>query len=363
MSNPLSLHVSDPGRRDGFGAWLERLNQAGWPAPVLYAVNANLAGDIKRYSPQTKWIYRLQNETFERLPGDFLQGDPRVNARKWLLEAKDNSGRNQIQTWLLNPADWYDPLNEPVIGTVEQALWLNEWIQEALSIASDYDLKLALFSFSTGSPEYDLWQYLIAALQLGKTNGAILSLHAYNDGGLAERDESGNLTQAALDTAFRHRKIYATLPDNAKLPVVYSEASADNGYGMRPANEWIADLIAYGEIIKDDPLVLGACAFQIGGNESNCYSVVGDYAEEIVEVDWTVEPPPVNDDFNHWMDLDTGETLGTDKVYEFNIYGNRRIHAVTSEQFTCTTSADSGSVMGGGTYPAGAHVRLEWSAA
>lgn len=77
MSNPLSLHVSDPGRRDGFGAWLERLNQAGWPAPVLYAVNANLAGDIKRYSPQTKWIYRLQNETFERLPGDFLQGDCR----------------------------------------------------------------------------------------------------------------------------------------------------------------------------------------------------------------------------------------------------------------------------------------------
>lgn len=362
MSNPLSLHVSDPGRRDGFGAWLERLNQAGWPAPVLYAVNANLTDDIKRYSPQTKWIYRLQNETFERLPGDFLQGDPRVNARKWLLETKDNSGRNQIQTWLLNPADWYDPLNEPVIGTAEQALWLNDWMIEALTIAAEYGLKLALFSFSTGSPEYDLWQYLIPALQLGKLNGAILSLHAYNDGGLAERDTSGNLTQAALDTAFRHRKIYATLPDDAKLPVVYSEASADNGYGMRPANEWIADLIAYGEVIKDDPIVMGACAFQIGGNESNCYSVVGDYADEIVEIDWTVTPP-VNDDFKYWVDLDTGETLGADKVYEFNIYGNRRIHAVTSEQFTCTTSADSGIVIGGGTYPAGAHVRLEWSAA
>lgn len=317
MSNPLSLHVSDPGRRDGFGAWLERLNQAGWSAPVLYAVNANLTDDIKRYSPQTKWIYRLQNETFERLPGDFLQGDPRANARKWLLETKDNSGRNQIQTWLLNPADWYDPLNEPVIGTPMQATWLNEWMLEALIIASEYGVKLALFSFSTGSPDYALWPYLLTSLQLGKSNGAILSLHAYNDGGLAERDENGNLTQAALDTAFRHRKIYATLPDNAKLPVVYTEASADNGYGMRPASEWIADLIAYGEIIKDDPIVLGACAFQIGGNESNCYSIVGDYAEEIVEVDWTVEPV-IPDDyvFLHWL-MESQEI--TINPFEFNM--------------------------------------------
>jgi N-acetyl-anhydromuramyl-L-alanine amidase AmpD len=290
MANPLSLHISGPnGSRDGLGDWLARLTAAGTPAPVVYSINVNLADTLKRTSPTTRLIFRLQNETFKRLPGDMWQGDPVLNARRWINETRDHSGRTQLQTWLLNPATYYDPLNEGAPQTVAQAQWFCAWEIEALNIATSHGLKLALCSFQTGAPDYSLWQYLIPALKLGQASGAILSLHAYNNGGLCERDASGHLTPAALNNAFRHWEIYDDLPESARLPVVYTEASKWNGFGMGPTPEWINDLIDYGQVMKDDLYTLGVCAFQCGGNESNCWQALPAYGEAIVSDDWTTD--------------------------------------------------------------------------
>jgi hypothetical protein len=312
MKQPLSLHISGPnGRRDGLGEWLAALKAISLPAPVLYSVNMNLAEDIRRYSPETKWIFRVQNETFNRLPGGFFEGDPRTSARRWLTETKDNAGRTQLQTLQLNAADWSDLLSEPVPGTVAQAQWLNEWMLEALTISNQYGMKLALFSFATGSPEYGLWSHLIPALQLGKMCGAVLSLHSYNDGGLAERDAQGRLTAAAVNNTFRHWQIYDDLPENARLPVVYSEASMGNGFGTgESTTTWLMDLIECGLMDKNDPWVLGRLAYQCGGSESNCYQVLPAYSAAIAATDWSTEPiEPPEDEESH-----SGKFSGFDSV-------------------------------------------------
>lgn len=309
MSNPLSLHVTGPeGRRDGLGAWMDQLYRAGCPVNVLYCLNENAKFNINDFSPGTRWIYRLQNDTFARQPDGFFTGDPRASARAWLIETRDHENRTQLDHWALNPADWFDPLNEPAPGTVEQTIWLNEWMLEALSIATERGYRLALFSFPTGSPDYPLWSYLIPALQLGKLNDAVLSLHAYNDGGLAERDGNGNLTPAALHNAFRHRQINALLPQSAQLPIVYTEASQGNGYGSIPAQAWIKDLIDYGQIIKNEPEVLSACAFQLGGGELNCWQALPDLGDAIVAEEWAVAPPATNWRFEHYH-IDGGAAI------------------------------------------------------
>ncbi len=211
-----------------------------------------------------------------------------------------------MDIWRLNSADWFDPLNEPVIeladpnnpaqvaDTVRRAQWLNTWMITALNIANSSGFKLALFSFPTGSPpllkwnevntsqiqvptnpdcQSIVWYYLLPALRLGKQLGAILSLHAYWE----DRDPSTD-HRAAL----RYRDVVDILPLDAQLPIVISEASSGNGYGtLLSGQRWIDDMAKYDSQLMKDDYVLGACAFQLGGSESNLVSALPQYAEYI----------------------------------------------------------------------------------
>jgi hypothetical protein len=72
---------------------------------------------------------------------------------------------------------------------------------------------------------------------------------------------------------------------------------------------------------------------------------------------------PVTREFDHWVDVDTGANLGATNPLTFALNGNRNIRAVTRPKvtaYTCQTSADSGTVTGGGVYAAGTSVTLRW---
>jgi hypothetical protein len=270
----LSVHISS-GNRSGFSEWLQKCAEAGSPIGIVYSVNENISGDITQHSPSTKWVYRYQTEEFSRLPDGFFEGDPVKNATEWLTKTKDSRKRTLIQNWKLNQADWFDPLNEPVPDIPVKAQWLNQWMLKALEIANDNGFRLALFSMPTGGPPIDMWQLLVPALQRGKELGAILSLHAYWETDQPETEE---------DNALRHRKIYATLPDDAQLPLVMSEASPGNGYdvGWR-GQAWVDNMARYDAELMKDAYVLGACGFQLGGQESNLRSVLPQYAAYIAK--------------------------------------------------------------------------------
>ena len=276
----LSVHISS-GNRSGFGDFLQKCTQTQQSPPVIYSVNENIAEDLRRFSPTTKWIYRFQSAVFNRLPAHFFEDDPAASATNWLTVTKQN-GRTLLDNWRLNTADWHDPLNEPVPGTPAQAQWLNTWMLTALNIAHDNGFRLALFSFATGSPDYDLWQFFIPALQLGHTFNAILSLHAYDDDGLITRRADGSLTERSLDRGLRYRRIRSALPPDARLPIVISEASSGNGYDTTLRGQpWVDDMGRYDVEVQRDTDLLAACAFQLGGTESNLQPILGIYGDYI----------------------------------------------------------------------------------
>jgi murein DD-endopeptidase MepM/ murein hydrolase activator NlpD len=285
----LSVHFNDSGNKTGFGEFLHTTFEAKSPIKIIYSVNGNIKPDIIKYSPSTLLIYRRQTETFNRLPNNFFMDDPVQDATDWLLNTKDptDQNRSQLENWLLNPADYYDPLNEPsieladpnnpeqVAEAIRRAKYLNTWELTALEIAHQHGLKLVLFSFGTESGTLDLrvWNELIPCLTKGKEYGAILSLHAYGlTGDLINRPGAYK----------QHLNIYKLLPESLHLPVVYSECGAGNGYDTGLSGQaFVDDLGLVDDYWRTDKLVLGGCAFQLGGQESNMVDVLPELGEYI----------------------------------------------------------------------------------
>lgn len=289
----LSVHLTDPGNRRGYGDFLRIPAEAGNPVKIVYQCNANTKADVLAYSPTTDLVHRRQTDTWNRLPGDMWQGDPRRSCENWMLNTLEQ-GKNLVEWWLMNPAEYYDPLNEPVPQTIDQAKWMNDWMIRALEIAHEHGLKLALFSFPVGRPDYELWEYLYPALRLGKQYGAILSLHQYGvEYPLIVREANGALSNYTLHTTLRHRKIYEIMPVDCQLPLVISECGCGNGYAVPLKGQpYINDAIEYDREIMKDSYVLGANLFQLGGEESNLQEVLATLTMYIAKTPTPVVTPP-----------------------------------------------------------------------
>ena len=274
--NKASVHVTQPGNTKGLGEFLRIANESGRTVPVIYSLNGNLKDTINRYSPKTKIIYRRQSDAFPRLPPNFFENDPVVSATNYLTRTKDKNdqGRTQIQNWALNPADYYDALNEPSIDlppnptdaqiqdAIRKAQWLNTWMYTAIDIAAANGFKLALFSFPTGSPSMMVWSYLFPSMRKGRFHGSILSLHEYSVTGTMQDPSPGNV--------LRYREVWDLLPDDCKMPIVITESGAGNGYDTGLSGQaFVDDQMWYNGQLCQDDCALGFCSFQLGGNESN----------------------------------------------------------------------------------------------
>jgi hypothetical protein len=296
----LSVHISS-GNRSGFTDWLDTCQQGGNPIGIIYSVDENISGDLAQHSPTTKWVYRYQTDEFNRLPDGFLEGDPVANCTTWMTKTKDSHKRTLMDNWRLNKADWFDPLNEPVADIPAKAQWLNTWMVTALEIADQNGFNLALFSFTTGfSIDSAIWTNLLPALRRGKELGSILSLHAYWENADPSQD---------IYNALRYRELYKIIPADAQLPIVISEASPGNGYDTgKKGQTWIDNMALYDTELMKDPYVLGACGFQLGGQESNLRSALPQYAIYIAKT------PPTTSTTTPPADSATTTTTLTDST-------------------------------------------------
>lgn len=280
MTSKLSVHVNQ--KPSGFGDLLQKCNDAHSPIGIVYSVNINIRADIIAHSPSTKWVYRRQTDQFNRQPDHFFKGDPVVSCESWFNtpDVADNN-RTLFQNWELNPADYFDALNEVVPDTKDKAIWLNAWYVHALSICTPRGFKLALCSTPTGSPPIEMWRYLIPCLQVGKNNNAILNLHSYWNDAIDQ------------DNALRYRQVWNVLPASARIPIIISEASSGNGYATTYSGQaWVDNMAAYDKELMKDSYLLGACGYQLGGQESNMKDAVGIYGDYIASTNVFVPPPP-----------------------------------------------------------------------
>lgn len=216
---------------------------------------------------------------------------------------------------------------------------------------------LCLFNCASGTPQYPTidespYREISRACAFAVANGykAILGLHEY---------------YTPSDTIGRYKVLADYLSAHgALLPIAITEY----GFETNPGNAaYMAFIQANDPLYMADKRVIGCALWTLGGGgwgASNYDTMLPELGEYIATVAPVV--PGEDREFDHWLDVDSGATIGTVNPLTFTITGNRNIRAITRPKvitFTCLTSADSGSVAGGGTFPAGAEVTLTWSAA
>ena len=276
----LGLHISS-GKRNGFGAYLQKCAAAGSPVPVIFSVGQSLWDELQQVSPQTILIFRTQADIHHNDigdgPGSMYQGDPVQAARDWMAL--------MMPMWALNKADYYAPLNEQDPALLSGFTWLNTFTIECLKIAEANHYKLALYAFSSGNPKDvdhpaegepftrdQAWLELVPSLQYAKANGHILLLHEYGF-------DFVTLKASMPYLATRYRHAYRLLaPYNSDPPLVISEASAGVGYAGIAPKAWINDAAWYDSELVKDRAVIGCCLYQLGGSE-NFYSILPQLAE------------------------------------------------------------------------------------
>lgn len=119
--------------------------------------------------------------------------------------------------------------------------------------------------FSEGNPaDLSWWQHFFPALRAARAARGYLALHEYGVPSLGQEDWH----------LLRHRRVWAELPDDCRLPILVTECGIDGGIegrrevgwrGYFSSTEYAAWLTAYHTRLLLDPYVHGATLFLCGG--------------------------------------------------------------------------------------------------
>jgi len=206
--------------------------------------------EVKSIAPETLTIGRFTGrDTFS------LEGDAKEIARvqmDWLLQkAAPNKGF----------VDFWEPMNEDNPPELWQHQKIAEVMLECMRIANEEGLKLAIFSYSLGTPKIEFWEGICETGVFGfaQNHGHILSLHE----GTLEAPAWSEDAVPWLHT--RYRLLYDILKKrNEVIPLVISEwcIGAYTGFEADP-EEWARQLLWYeSELLKDD-YVIGVTPFTL----------------------------------------------------------------------------------------------------
>lgn len=226
-------------------------------------------------------------------------------------------------------------------------------------------LGLCMFNCASGTPKLpseggtDIYNHIARAAKYAKDHGynVLLGLHEYvASGGTIGR--------------------YKTLADylqmqNALIPIAITEWLFETHPGD---SAFLSALAQYDQVYMPDSRVMGCATWTLGGggwggsNYQNALIPMGDYIASVAPV---VTPPPATEprEFDHWLDTDTGQVLGTLPDVTLVASRNMNIKAITRPKSTApatvtiNVTADYGVVTGGGQKTLNALFDLHWSEA
>lgn len=197
-------------------------------------------------------------------------------------------------------------------------------------------------------PDWAAWKPSIASL-IGQGLIDLIGVHCYWDSAINMRSaEQGRTFERFADMG---RNLIITEASHNINNVPDAQKGAEYAEYITALPSYVADcffFVSYGPAydgsgetwVRGDPPALTAIPAAVG-----------------------MAIPVGEREFDHWLDMDTGAILGMVNPLTFTLTGNRNIRAITRPKvimFTCLTSADSGSVTGGGTYPINTMITLEW---
>jgi hypothetical protein len=294
---------------DGILGFVQEAVDGGTRFSVVKAVDdLSYLATVKEISPDTITVARLTSP----YEGAGMVTDPNTNL-EWYAGVIMDVILNRIaaQPELAGTVDYWEPVNEPLGGgsTAESYARLARLMIYCMELAEAEDLKLALFSFSAGTPE---WPDMVAIVETGvfaraRTGGHILALHegVFDDDpidlwfgpehtipGAPEIPGTGSLCR-------RYRYWYYLLHQRDEVvPLFVSEFYAGGGYGSTAdVDDIVARMAWYDELLQVDPYVLGFGPFTLGPSSQwsgqdyqFAYPALIDYMVAFAGKDWLFLP-------------------------------------------------------------------------
>ena len=156
------------------GPWTEKIKR--WKPPIILSQDhADVVHDIRTASPESIIVGRLMGPQQDMQP-DFH--DPGLDP--YALAAKHVA---TVMPWVERMTGAYDYwqaiINEPVITTPEAAARFGLYCIEIMDLADQAGFKVVIGVFSVGTPEFDIWSYMIPTLRCAKKLRMPLALHEY----------------------------------------------------------------------------------------------------------------------------------------------------------------------------------------
>lgn len=253
------LHIEAIGDHTGYEDFLRACSAANRPVALIKVYGDGYSAKIaKAIDPRTVTIWRKpvklggDKDRTDNPPGDWTwpEGATADIARQWMqaMYPEWETQREYI--------DYFEIVNEPNPATPDQTRRAADFMLEAMKDAERQNppYRLAIWSFSSGTPEQ--WQAEIMAptLRYAAEHGHILSVH---DGSV---DEERRLFRQAFEdgTGLRYRMFQPML--GASMPrVAITEAYQPGGYYDPDWYDWQWYLT---ELAKDN--VIGAAWFTLG---------------------------------------------------------------------------------------------------
>jgi len=255
----VGLHIV-PGRRTGYGTFLQRLSDAGVTPAVVKAVDdLSPLHEIKKLMPDAFTVGRLNSirdpvtgidydlQAFK--PSDYPSAKMAAITYWHLVLPAWIAHSQYVDAWeMFNEfsSDWE---------------WQGQFFIEMMKLAEPAGLKLVLYAFSTGNPPLtpEVVAEITPALRYAMAHGHYLSLHEY--GGVAAGDPD---TLQGSFLALRYRKLYFLLPEDARPKLIVSEAGQAGGCCFIGTEAFIEDYAWYDAQLQQDDYVVGVAAWTLG---------------------------------------------------------------------------------------------------
>ena len=290
ITSRIGLHIV-PGRRTGFGTFLQRLVDACINLSVVKAVDdLSPLREVERLMPGTLTVGRLNTAidpatgvTFDLQafkPGDFHNSAREAAEVYWGLVTPVWIRFPEVDAWeLFNEfsSDWG---------------WQSSFFIETMKRADEAGLKLVLYAFSAGNPPLDNTTIaeITPALRYAMAHGHYLSVHEY--GGVVPNDPD---TLRGSILALRYRQLYAALPTDARPRLIVSEAGQAGGCCFIGTQPFIEDYAWYSARLAEDHYVVGVAAWTLGNwGNANFQDALPALADYLISVE---TPAPTLDRF------------------------------------------------------------------
>ncbi len=264
----LGFHTLNPG---GAPSFVEAARDAGAHVALVKALgNFGYLRRVKEISPETTTVARCApgDETPQAVD---IGGDPAERAARLMAQ--------HMPRWEYEAdvVDYWEILNENKPPTVAGHVWLAQFFIEAMDIAEANGHKLAIFSYSTGVPQWHEWEAIVetGVFARAKAGGHALALHEYDWPVINQRwNEPTEDLPPYGDRgvlAGRYRYLYRDflIPRDEVVPLVITEGGLDPVVGGPDMDQpwqarYVDNMAWYDTLMREDDYVVGSAMFTLG---------------------------------------------------------------------------------------------------